>query len=909
MSYKRVLIIHHSREDRQLLKESVIAGSTWIVVKEADSDTEGYQLLQQQNFDVILSSLILVNFVKLAAKGTHIVILIPDDSPEQLAQIKQNGLEHYQIFPGDKEKIRTDLSSVLWDAISRQNPRFKVPDTLMTYRSGKVKLQGKMLDISERGVLCQLEVEKEFQYLLQNIQITVKFSSKYGGGKLEKLPCYHLATRTLVQQKGKIRIQLVLLFSELKPDQTQIIKKTHQKVIRAKYPFIRWVRNHLEINFNRTTHYFYGSHLIKILLTMVLLIVLINVLSHFIFEDDAELVWTNGQVYLQTDSVDPWEKIKMKEFPVSRRVTVRKYDSENNLQLSQQRKIRDANRHAVLKYTPQEMAILSENSIIQRHFPLWGPLNYQLSGAVQLIFAENEENEPLHLKINGLEFYTQETHVFFQDIDSPPMLSIVKGSISVPGDQDLMASKNEGQLDSGGQVFLTSQYALRMKPESSQVLKRDSPEISYFKESFLPGFSNVGRYHHIGYLNINAGGYSLIRNGERYKVQAPQIPIMMYDHIETNQKTQLLLKLHSGDRLVVYPNSGLEINRFSPADQYPLLSSTINRKGKSLDSIEANRMSFKGKIRACFQTDRRKASMELSTDHGMLTIDKAEFEAISMATYTEVMVLSGTVTVSDRLGQKSVKITRGMRGLVEKGRFPLPAEKILDEDLAVLLKNRPDMDDVLELSTYSQKDIGNMVLKEKSKIRLYWNTPLKSAELRLKNKKYSVKLQKGSPAIILNYQMFNGVESGTHSIKISVVDNADRVSQLSAKLTLDPNVKISDKIIVFTDNIQFEPAQSAIKRESHYLLQKIINVIKANPQLKLISIEGHCDNDGSADSNFLLSVERARQVKDYLVKKGILSSRLLYLGFGERKPIAKNHHDAGKRKNRRVEFVIRSLQN
>jgi outer membrane protein OmpA-like peptidoglycan-associated protein len=71
-----------------------------------------------------------------------------------------------------------------------------------------------------------------------------------------------------------------------------------------------------------------------------------------------------------------------------------------------------------------------------------------------------------------------------------------------------------------------------------------------------------------------------------------------------------------------------------------------------------------------------------------------------------------------------------------------------------------------------------------------------------------------------------------------------------------------------------------------------------------IEISGHTDITGSPEINNRLSAERARAVVVYLTGKGIDRTRLTYKGYGSDQPVADNKTEAGRSKNRRVEFKI-----
>lgn len=114
---------------------------------------------------------------------------------------------------------------------------------------------------------------------------------------------------------------------------------------------------------------------------------------------------------------------------------------------------------------------------------------------------------------------------------------------------------------------------------------------------------------------------------------------------------------------------------------------------------------------------------------------------------------------------------------------------------------------------------------------------------------------------------------------------------------------LADKIQI-NEKIQFEVAKANIKEESHDLLNEIVQVIKDNPHIKKIRIEGHASSEGADDFNMRLSDDRAKAVKKYLVDNGLDEDRLVAKGYGETQPLDSNDTEAGREKNRRVEFNI-----
>ena len=108
------------------------------------------------------------------------------------------------------------------------------------------------------------------------------------------------------------------------------------------------------------------------------------------------------------------------------------------------------------------------------------------------------------------------------------------------------------------------------------------------------------------------------------------------------------------------------------------------------------------------------------------------------------------------------------------------------------------------------------------------------------------------------------------------------------------------KTIVY--GIHFDTASAAIKPDSEAALVEIVKLLKGSPTLN-VYVVGHTDSVGSLDSNLKLSSARAAAVVNALVARGIAASRLKSAGVGPYSPVASNDTDAGKAKNRRVEFV------
>ena len=105
-----------------------------------------------------------------------------------------------------------------------------------------------------------------------------------------------------------------------------------------------------------------------------------------------------------------------------------------------------------------------------------------------------------------------------------------------------------------------------------------------------------------------------------------------------------------------------------------------------------------------------------------------------------------------------------------------------------------------------------------------------------------------------------------------------------------------------TNNILFETGKATLKAESMAEIQKVADFMKKNPSVRF-EVQGHTDNQGSDALNDPLSQQRAEAVVKALEGLGVDGFNLRAVGKGSHEPVADNSTDAGRAKNRRVEFI------
>jgi outer membrane protein OmpA-like peptidoglycan-associated protein len=143
--------------------------------------------------------------------------------------------------------------------------------------------------------------------------------------------------------------------------------------------------------------------------------------------------------------------------------------------------------------------------------------------------------------------------------------------------------------------------------------------------------------------------------------------------------------------------------------------------------------------------------------------------------------------------------------------------------------------------------------------------------------------------------------------KVSTLDiaNASKAATGNALDTLNAlKPDASGKEILDALNLQiinFASGSAVIPAENQAVLKKAATLLKDKKDFTF-EIGGHADNVGNEAANLTLSEKRAAAVRDLLIKNGVANNMLTAKGYGSTIPVADNTTEAGRFKNRRIEY-------
>ncbi len=146
----------------------------------------------------------------------------------------------------------------------------------------------------------------------------------------------------------------------------------------------------------------------------------------------------------------------------------------------------------------------------------------------------------------------------------------------------------------------------------------------------------------------------------------------------------------------------------------------------------------------------------------------------------------------------------------------------------------------------------------------------------------------------------DGYEGGTFAVAAQAKGGSTKVDA-----ALQPIQSIVTETEVVLQAIYFEFDRSNITREGAFELDKLVQAMRANPDMAIM-VRSHTDNRGSDAYNMALSERRARSTVQYVISKGIARGRISGKGYGETEPrvACSECSEEQHAQNRRSEFVI-----
>ncbi len=153
--------------------------------------------------------------------------------------------------------------------------------------------------------------------------------------------------------------------------------------------------------------------------------------------------------------------------------------------------------------------------------------------------------------------------------------------------------------------------------------------------------------------------------------------------------------------------------------------------------------------------------------------------------------------------------------------------------------------------------------------------------------------------------------------KDGTIDRDDKCPALAGNREGCPAAYVKDDEIVVLDPVHFATDKDIILPESLPVLDQVVSVMLASPDIRELEVEGHTDIRAGDAYNFTLSQRRVESVRTYMISKGIEPNVLTARGYGHSKPAfddsscnAKDEELSGNckfmtSKNRRVVFRIK----
>lgn len=153
------------------------------------------------------------------------------------------------------------------------------------------------------------------------------------------------------------------------------------------------------------------------------------------------------------------------------------------------------------------------------------------------------------------------------------------------------------------------------------------------------------------------------------------------------------------------------------------------------------------------------------------------------------------------------------------------------------------------------------------------------------------------------------MEERARQLEAEIARRLAHIQQIAAesqgKIEVQPQTR--EKIRV-TMRINFDFDKANIRSEEFETMRKVGEILNTYPEA-MVHVNGHTDYIGTDEYNIRLSHRRVDSVMANLIGKSRVARSRFYMpvGYGESRPIASNETDRGRFLNRRVEFLLYTL--
>ena len=171
---------------------------------------------------------------------------------------------------------------------------------------------------------------------------------------------------------------------------------------------------------------------------------------------------------------------------------------------------------------------------------------------------------------------------------------------------------------------------------------------------------------------------------------------------------------------------------------------------------------------------------------------------------------------------------------------------------------------------------------------------------------------KGSFENEIDKKGFEAVYSAFGLLHISDKTTVEAPHVTPVTIVEDEEVKVEEQLaqtqekintILTSHRVNFAYSSAMLTEESRFILDDILKELRKFQDI-FIEVSGHTDARGSSKKNKILSTNRARAVKDYLVQGGVDFRHISATGYGDTKPFTGNSYA---KENRRVEIKIKRI--